>query len=205
MIGKDFFSRESKSDFFETPYSMTEQLLENEKFDYNKEVGDFACGNYAIVKILRHKFGGGVWHSDISMGHDFLNFKTTKNIEYLIMNPPFSLWDDFIKKAKTIATEKFAFLGRIEFLTGLKRFNENLYYDREYPLTKIYLFVRKVNLSCSDEYPALREDGKYPAGMYHYAWFVFEKESYLDSQFLQTPSEPRIKRINNNPYILRKS
>ena len=56
MKGKDFFLRKSKSDFFETPYSMTWQLLENEKFDYNKSILEPACGNGAIVDILNDRF-----------------------------------------------------------------------------------------------------------------------------------------------------
>ena len=39
---------------FETPYSMTEQLLEKEKFHKNKQTFEPACGNMAIMKVL-HK------------------------------------------------------------------------------------------------------------------------------------------------------
>jgi hypothetical protein len=199
MKGKDFFSRKSKSDFFETPYSMTEQLLINEKFNYNKKILEPAMGHGAILKILR-KCTLNTYGNDISTGKSF--FKEENKFDYIITNPPFSLWDEFIKKAKTVAIEKFAFLGRLEFLTGLKRFNENIYFDPEYPLTKIYLFVRKVNLSFSEEaYPKLREDGKYPAGMYHYAWFIFEKCNGYE--FIKN-NIPVLKMINNNPYILRK-
>jgi hypothetical protein len=199
--GKDFFSRKSKSDDFETPYSMTQQLFENEIFD-DRPVLEPACGNGAISKILEKKFST-VISSDVErcfITSDFYDYK------YIITNPPFSLWDDFVEKAKAVATEKFAFLGRIEFLTGLKRFNENVYYDPEYPLTKIYLFVRKVNLSFTDQYPALREDGKYPCGMFHYAWFIFEnfKKYNQITKDIMTNIRPTIKMINNNPYILRK-
>jgi hypothetical protein len=221
MIGKDFFSRKSKSDFFETPYSMTEQLLESEKFDYSKKIIDGSAGNGAITGVLHSYFNSktveyyDIYNPDCNVEYydnrynpdcynqgDFLT--ENKKFPYSIQNPPFSLWDDFIKKSKIIITEKFAFLGRFEFLTGLKRFNENIYFDPEYPLTKIYLFVRKVNLSFSDEYSCLRTDGKYPAGMYHYAWFIFEKMNEMSKNIL--PGHiPIIKMINNNPYILRKS
>jgi hypothetical protein len=198
MKGKAFGHRSSKHDNFYTPFSMTEQLLKNEKFDYSKKILEPAMGHGAILKILR-KYTLNTYGNDISTGKSF--FKEENKFDYIITNPPFSLWDEFIKKAKTIATEKFAFLGRLEFLTGLKRFNENIYSDPEYSLTKIYLFVRKVNLSFSEEYSCLREDGKYPAGMYHYAWFIFEKcKGY---EFIKN-NIPIMKMINNNPYILRK-
>lgn len=209
-MGKDFFSRKAKSDFFETPYSMTEQLLENEKFDYDKDVLEPACGNGAIINVLSNNF------KDIGYIDKYIKRKSVINQDfivdempkynYIITNPPFSLWDEFIQKAKHIATEKFAFLGRLEFLTGIKRFNENMYDDPKYPLTKIYLFTRKVNLSYTEDYPKLRKDSKYPAGMYHYAWFIFEKNdiSSFNSVGFYIGRYPQIKWVNNQKYILHK-
>ena len=201
MKGKDFFSRKAKSDFFETSYSMTEQLLENENFDYDKTVLEPACGNGAILKILDSKFKFIDYYDKYSKyfkNYDFVN-EPIKH-KYIITNPPFSLWDEFVQKAKTVATGKFAFLGRLEFLTGISRFRNNLYSDPEYPLTKVYIFVRKVNLSYTKDYPSLREDGKYPAGMYHYAWFIFENRGKLVNGWFS----PKIKWINNQKYILHK-
>lgn len=206
-MGKDFFSRKVNSDFFETPYSMTEQLLENEKFDYNKTVLEPASGKLAIFNVLSDK-GFLPIHGDIKNGFDFLKKENitefeNKPFDYIITNPPYSLWDQFVQKAKQIAIEKFAFLGRLEFLTGIKRFNEGLYFDPNYPLTKVYIFVRKVNLTFTNDYLELREDGKYPAGMYHYAWFIFESKYYFERNFLP-PKYTIIKWINNQKYILHK-
>ena len=201
-MGKDFFSRKSKNDDFETPYSITHQLLENEKFFYGKTVDEPACGNNSIVRILKKAFNPcNVFSSDINKGKDFLKQPSRIKPDYIITNPPYSLWDEFVKKAKEVAKEKFAFLGRIEFLTGIARYNDRLYSDPEYPLTRILLFVRKVNLSFTEDYSALRKDGKYPAGMYHYAWFIFEKQKNMLNGF----NEPIIKMINNQKYILRKN
>lgn len=205
-MGKDFFSRKSKSDFFETPYSMTEQLLESEKFDYGKEVLEPACGDFVISNILKNYFFK-VGAYDIK--YNIKNFDTnffieTAQYDYIITNPPFSLWDEFVQKAKNVATEKFAFLGRLEFLTGISRFKNNLYTDPEYPLTKVYIFVRKVNLSYNEKYPCLREDGKYPAGMYHYAWLIFEKapENKDYPNYNWYANYPIFRWINNQKYIL---
>jgi hypothetical protein len=240
-MGKAFFSRKSKSDFFETPYSMTEQLLENEKFDYDKTVLEPASGELAIFNVLSDK-GFLPIHGDIKNGFDFLKRENitifeNKPFDYIITNPPFSLWDKFVEKAKEVAIEKFAFLGRLEFLTGLKRHEENMYYDSEYPLTKVYYFIRKVNLSFFDkeeelkriesmidghqetdnlyykkleeikkkiDYPCLREDGKYPTGMYHYCWFIFEKINNWQCNNILRNTIPRIIPINNHKYILNK-
>jgi hypothetical protein len=219
MKGKDFFSRKSKSDFFETPYSMTEQLLENEKFNYNKEFGEPACGKKAIVKILDKYISKLRWadkyYSDIGGATcDFISDWDLK-VDYIITNPPFTQFDKFVEKAKQIATEKFAFLGRLEFLTGIGRYYNLLYRQPSYPLTKVYVFVRKANLEYTTEekekkynlipYRELREDGKYPAGMYHYCWMIFEKNDNMtiDSNFA-AGIYPVIKWINNQQYILHK-
>jgi hypothetical protein len=238
MKGKDFFSRKRKDDNVYTPYSMAEQLLENEKFDYNRSVLEPASGVLAIFNVLSDK-GFLPIHGDIKNGFDFLKKENitayeNKPFDYIITNPPYSLWDEFIQKAKEIAIEKFAFLGRLEFLTGISRYNNKIYSDPNYPLTKVYIFVRKVNLSFFNKeketqnyfdsvkpncgydgnklkeierrinYPELREDGKYPAGMYHYAWFIFESKYYFERNFLQQPKYPIIKWINNQKYILHK-
>lgn len=219
-MGKDFFSRKSKHDNIYTPYSMTEQLLENEKFDYNKTVLEPACGNGAINKILwkdnesTFKFGA-FYDINFMRSENFLNENWHYN--YIITNPPFSLWDKFVEKSKQVATEKFAFLGRLEFLTGIGRYYNLLYRQPSYPLTKVYIFVRKANLMFNTPkdiekkhklipYYDLREDGKYPAGMYHYAWFIFENANLYEDKFYNDfiPNHiPVIKFIDNNKYILR--
>lgn len=213
-MGKDFCSRKSKSDFFETPYSMTEQFLEVEKFDYNKTVLEPASGDLAIFKVLSD-IGFLPIHGDLKYGFDFLKRDSilaynNKPFDYIITNPPFSKWDKFVNKAKDIAIEKFAFLGKIEFLVGIDRFINNIYKDRDYPLTKIYIFTRQINLSFMETYPKLREDGKYPCGMYNMGWFVFERNRFMDKNTLNVtykkfiPDPPIIKWIDNNKYILRK-
>jgi hypothetical protein len=221
MNGKAFGHRSSKHDNFYTPFSMTEQLLENEDFDYTKSILEPSSGNGAIVKTLR-KYFKDISYSDLnleekldngihSFGCDFLTDWESRLYDCIITNPPYSLWDEFVKKAKEISKIKFAFLGRLEFLTGISRYENKLYFDEYYPLTRIHIFVRKANLSFTDAdktkikeheiyYPKLREDGKYPAGMYHYAWFIFEKASNGEEIF-----PPIIKMINNQEYILGKN
>jgi len=53
--GKNFscnnLGQRKKSDFYETPYSITQQLLDNEIFEY-QTILEPACGNGAISKVL---------------------------------------------------------------------------------------------------------------------------------------------------------
>jgi hypothetical protein len=176
------------NDNLPTPYSMTEQLMENEKFDYDKSLLEPCCGEGAVLKILKnYKIDFDCYDINGHIGSNFLYEKSKYN--YIITNPPFSLWDNFVEKAKTVATEKFAFLGDMDFLTGIKRFNNKLYFDSKYGLARVYEFVRKCDLRHE-----LRKDGRYPAGMQHYGWYIFEKgwdKDYYIGKW-----------INNHEYIL---
>lgn len=193
-MGKNFSCNNSngtrkKSDFYETPYSITSSFLEREKFDYSLSILEPACGNNAIVKILEN-----YWDKDniiandlFGNGKDFLS--ETDNYSYIITNPPFSLAQEFILKAKEIAINKFCFLLPLSYLHGKKRF-DTIWSDNTFPLSKIYVYTRYPLLG-----EILRDDGKYHTGMMVYAWYVWDKE-YL--------GPPIIDWIDNNEYILKK-
>ena len=187
--GKNFSTNNStgkrrKSDFYETPYSITRKFLSVEDFDYNLTICEPACGAGAIVKVLRENTNNVVAY-DIEK-----NFLTeTEQYDYIITNPPFSIAQEFILKAKQVAKRKFAFLLPLSYLHGKKRYDE-IYCDSEYPLKKVYVYTRYPMLGES-----LRKDGKYNTGMMVYAWFVFEKK-YNGS--------PMIDWIDNNDDVLSK-
>ena len=168
--GKNFSTnnasgKRKKSDFYETPYSITRHLLNAEDFDYNLTICEPACGDGAIVKVLQEKTHNVVFY-DIEK-----NFLTeTEQYDYIITNPPFSIAYEFIQKAKNVAKKKFAFLLPLSYLHGKKRYDD-IYSDKEYPLKKVYVFTRYPMLG-----EKLREDGKYNTGMMVYAWFIFEKD-----------------------------
>ena len=167
--GKNFSANNSsgkrkKSDFYETPYSITRHLLNVENFDYKLTICEPACGDGAIVKVLQEKTNNVVFY-DIQK-----NFLTeTEQYDYIITNPPFSIAYEFIQKAKIVAKKKFAFLLPLSYLHGKQRY-DRIYSDKEYPLKKVYVFTRYPMLG-----EKLREDGKYNTGMMVYAWFIFEK------------------------------
>jgi len=165
--GKNFSANNAtgkrrKSDFYETPYSITRKFLSVEEFDYDLTICEPACGAGAIVKVLKE-------NTDNVVAYDIeKNFLTeTKQYEYIITNPPFSIAQEFILKAKQVAKKKFALLLPLSYLHGKKRFDE-IYSDRTYGLEKVYVFTRYPMLGES-----LREDGKYNTGMMVYAWYVW--------------------------------
>ena len=58
--GKNFSAnncsgKRKKSDFYETPYTLTRHLLNVEDFDYSFTICEPACGDGAIVKVLKEK------------------------------------------------------------------------------------------------------------------------------------------------------
>ena len=186
--GKNFSAnnrgQRKKSDFYETPYSITRHLLEVESFDTSLSVCEPACGNNAIVNILKERWNE-VTAYDVEV--DFLT--ETRSYDYIITNPPFSIAYEFVLQAKKLATKKFAFLLPLSYLHGKKR-HDDIYMDKEYGLKTVYVFTRYPMLGES-----LREDGKYNTGMMVYAWYIFENH-YNEG--------PIIKWIDNNSDVLSK-
>jgi hypothetical protein len=189
MVGKNFsannLGQRRKSDIYETPYSITEQLIQAEHFNRNLSTLEPACGNGAITKVLRNKGFTHVHEYDIEQ--NFLE----ENARYsqIITNPPFSLAFEFILKAKKLTDNKFAFLLPLSYLHGKKRL-DHIYKDRSFPLARIHVFCRYPMLG-----DKLRNDGKYRTGMMVYAWFVWEK---LHN------GEPSICWIDNQKHVLSK-
>ena len=189
--GKNFSAnnatgKRKKSDFYETPYSLTRKFLDVEEFDKSLTICEPACGGGAISNILKER-----WEDDLVSAYDKeTNFLfETRNYDYVITNPPFSLAHEFILKAKSVVNRKFALLLPLSYLHGKKRFDE-IYTDEEFSLKKVYIFTRYPMLG-----DKLREDGKYTTGMMVYAWFVWEK-GYTN--------EPTISWIDNNEDVLSK-
>ena len=63
------------------------------------------------------------------------------NIDYIIMNPPYSIIEPFVMRSLGIANKGVLMLGRLQFLEGEKRFENIL---AEYPPTDIYVYVDRI-------------------------------------------------------------
>jgi len=190
--GKNFsgnnLGQRKKSDFYETPYSLTYQLLKVEEF--MSPVLEPAAGNGAIVKVLE-KAGYQVVSYDKYQGEDRKDFlKERKRYASIVTNPPYSQSFEFIQMAKK-TSYKFAFLLPLSYLHGQERY-QNIYQDLDFPLTKVYVFTRYPMLT-----DKLRKDGKYRTGMMVYAWFVWERVDMY-------PREPIIRWLDNNRFVLKK-
>ena len=173
-----------KSDKYQTPYSMTHQLLNHEGF-YGS-ILEPACGKRAIVDILHDRgFTPAFYDIADNPKQDFL--KERVKFYNIITNPPFSLAKEFIQKAKELYRDKIAFLLPLSYLHGQERYKLNIFDE----LGRIYVFTRYPMLT-----EKIRKDGKYNTGMVAYAWYIWQKGYNLD---------PVIRWIDNNQYVLRKS
>jgi hypothetical protein len=171
-----------KSDFYETPYSLTQLLLDRETMLGN--ILEPACGDGAIVKVLKDN-----GYTEITAYDKETNFlKETKKYDTVITNPPFSLAYEFIQKAKEVSENKIYMLLPLNYLHGKKRY-DNIYQDKDFGLRSVYVFTRYPLLG-----ELLRKDGKHNTGMMVYAWYVFQK-GYNGN--------PEIDWLDNDSYILR--
>lgn len=179
--GKNFScnntGKRNKSDFYQTPYCLTDLLLEKESL-----VGTIlepACGKKAIVDRLPHcKY--------YDKETDFMTEQQT--YDTVITNPPFSMAYEFIQKAKSVAKEKIMFLLPLSYLHGKKRF-DNIWQDKDFPLKKVYVFTRYPLLE-----ETIRKDGKHKTGMMVYAWFVWDK---------RYEGQPTIDWLDNNAFVVK--
>jgi len=161
----------SENDFYPTPESATRALFERHHFDGS--IWEPACGNGAISDVFLSE-GFYVESSDLidrgygEVGVDFLN--TTRKIDNIITNPPFSLALEFVEHAKKCADQQIAMFLKLAFLEGAKR--EKMFRDKDFPLSKVYVFSKRVNLYKGSE---TRDISKISSGMIAFAWFVWDK------------------------------
>jgi len=173
----------NKSDFYQTPYSMTEQLLECEQFDGN--ILEPSCGQGAISSVLK-KHNYRVIENDISNGHNFLKWTPDMDIDNVVTNPPFSLALEFIRKSKELYSGKIAMLLPLSYLHGQNRYEQKIFNE----LARVYVFTRYPLLTSK-----ISDDGTYQTGMMVYSWYIFSK-GY--------EGRPEIHWINNNMHVARK-
>lgn len=124
IVGKGAVRREN--DFYPTPQEVTVALCEwmQKNGMQMRSVWEPACGDGRMVKVLGRYFDRVVG-TDIQSGMDFLTAEPV-GTEWIITNPPFSLAEQFIRKAAS-CNVPFAFLLKSQYWHSAKRlklFNE---------------------------------------------------------------------------------
>lgn len=102
--------------------------------------------------------------------YDFLseNYPFTKDIDYIVMNPPYSVFEPFVMKSLEIAKKGLLVLGRLQILEGQKR------YDKVFsktPPSDVYVYVDRISCFKNGE-----ETDKIRA-VQAYAWYYWNLEN----------------------------
>ena len=157
------------NDFYATHPDSVKALLSVEEIIY--PALEPACGEGHISKMLP----GRVLSCDLinrGYGERFEDFLTSehKDIETVITNPPFNLFQEFVEKSLKIANKKVIMFGKLQALEGCKRAT----YLQTTPLRTIYVFKKRQQPLWNGR---VYSDviGKKTSSTMCFAWFVWEK------------------------------
>lgn len=180
-------------DFYSTPTEEVVNILETMNLDLtNMIILEPCCGDGAMIKGIfdymnKHpeNYPDAIAATDIKERqtdkyqfiheageeYDFLsdNYKVPGDldIDYIIMNPPYSTIEPFVIRALEIANRGVLMLGRLQFLEGKSRY-ENILKDN--PPTDIYIYVDRIKCYKNGDI----NDNTSSAQAY--AWFFWDKE-----------------------------
>lgn len=170
-MGKAYANRKKESDrpendFYPTPKCLTWELIKTGQLEGCKSILEPCCGQYAISKELENA-GFEVTSRDLIYGNDFLKDDySNEHYDAIVTNPPFDIYDEIIKKAKTVDCQKIICIGRTNYFGSHSR-NINGMWDE---LSDVYIFDRQVAYD-----RPLRDDGKFECGCLVTCWLVWTK------------------------------
>lgn len=173
LLGGSGNNARVENDLYETPEFFVNELLKKETF--NNNILEPACGNGRISKTLIEN-NYNVYSTDLIKRSfeceqkDFLISEFESNKYDIITNPPYALMFEFMQKASIVAKDKFAFVGRIQLLEGVKRYND-IYINgiNSFKLKKVLVSVKRLNFISTSSFHK-----KHTSAMTT-CWFVFEK------------------------------
>lgn len=187
------------SDFYPTPAYLIEELVYSseefrvvieliETYSLGKKhikILDPACGDGIFSKVLKEHlpkafpaFTFEIIEHDIRKdGVDFLSFESKNEFDIVITNPPFSLFDEFVTKAKEVAPFVI-FIGKTNFFGAYNRYKKGIWNHLEF----VSVFNRQV-----DYRSLVREDGKFQCGNLVTGWFFWNrnwKSNYWETSIM---------------------
>lgn len=154
-------------DFYETPPVATHKLLQTVYFDPAKAIWEPAAGMGAIVEVLRG-YHYEVCATDIAfygfqLYHQCDFLQTTWSVPYIITNPPYNQAEAFVRHALKNATEKVAFLMKLQFLESRKRYK--LFVEDRLAPTEVHLFSRRIDC---------RGEAATDSSQVAFAWYIWD-------------------------------
>lgn len=128
------------NDFYPTPGGLVLELIKTGELDGCKTILEPCCGKYAISKILEEN-GFNVTSRDLIYGNDFLTDDYSgEHYDAIVTNPPFDIYNDIIRKARSIDCKKVIAICRTNYFASHDR-NVTGFWDE---LSDIYIFDRQV-------------------------------------------------------------
>lgn len=170
-MGKAYANRKQETerpegDYYPTPKSLVwvAQDLIRREFPTGSVILEPCSGQGAVSEELR-SMGYVVEENDLYTGGvDYLT--TPFSQEYVLTNPPFSVWDDFVFKAKSEA-RKVMMIGRLNYFGTNSRLESGIWGN----LKSVHCFDRYV-----DYRTPMRTDGLFHVGAMATAWFIWERD-----------------------------
>ena len=172
-------------DYYATPTTEVENILqtlcEQGSYNFKEDVVLEPCaGGGHMVKGLETvckriiatdiQERGNISNTPVLTGkeYDFLSddYEFTDNIDWVIMNPPYSVIEPFTMKALEIANKGVLLLGRLQFLESQKRY-ENIFIKN--PPTDTFVYVDRIQCYKNGDMNIKGESAQ------AYAWFLWDK------------------------------
>ena len=98
--------------------------------------------------------------------YDFLSENyPCKEIDYIVMNPPFSTIIPFVKHSLDIARKGVLMFGRLQFLESIKRYEEIF---KDWPPTLVYVYVDRVACYKNGDFSVKQSSAQ------AYAWYYWD-------------------------------
>lgn len=135
--------------------------------------------------IRNRGYENDIWELYCGPEYDFFSDDYPfDDVDWIVMNPPYSVIEPFTIRALEIAKKGVIMLARLQFLEGEGRFDNILQYN---PPTDVYVYVDRIQCW---------KDGLKPEGSsaQAYAWFVWDREK--NNEYLVEPRVHWIRRVD---------
>jgi len=162
-------SGQRQGDLYHTPKSLVWVAEDIIKDEFLIQILEPCAGQkYTPIVEALERINMTVDYNDLFAfdGKDYLKDEFFIDYNQIITNPPFSLWDEFVLKAKTHCN-KFMFIGRLNYFGTQSRLEKGIWNN----LKGIYPFSRYV-----DYQTPYRDDGLFHVGAMATAWFLWDME-----------------------------
>jgi len=190
-MGKAYANRKQETDrpegdFYATPKSLVWVAEDIIRREFSKDIPILEpCSGGGAISDELSKLGYTVATNDLFRGGKcYIAEPFTER--YVITNPPFSLWDSFVTKAKSHA-EKVMMIGRLNYLGTQSRHMSGIWNN----LKAMYCFTRYVDYQTPP-----REDGMFHVGAMATAWFLWDM-NYTGSAELHTLDVQKYAKLGN--------